>query len=195
MGLEMQLAFNAPIDIGFVLGCSALVFFMQAGFCLLEAGLVRTKNSINVAVKNVMDCLIAFVLFLFFGFGLMFGVSQSGLFGNIGSVDFLTDPKLLTYFLFQAVFCSTAATIVSGAVAERTRLSTYIVTTIVVSGLVYPVIGHWIWGGAISGTGDGWLKALGFIDWSGCVAVHVVGGFCAIAAAHAIGPRRRVPSQ
>ncbi len=110
------------LEIGFVLGCAAIVFLMQAGFCLLESGLVRSKNSINVAVKNVLDCALAMLLFVSVGSSIMFGISAGGWIGVPFSVDFSSDPKLLSFMLFQLVFCSTATTIVSGAVAERIRL-------------------------------------------------------------------------
>ena len=189
--------FSAPegLEVGFVLSCAAIVFLMQAGFGLLESGLVRTKNSINVAVKNLLDCAITMVIYATVGFSLMFGVSQSGYFGRVEILDFWSDDGLATFFLFQFVFCSTAATIVSGAIAERFRLSIYLVVTLVVSGFVYPVVGHWAWGGMLAGTGSGWLGALGFVDWAGCVVVHVVGGFAALAAAQVVGPRRHVYRQ
>ena len=121
------------LEIGFVLSCAAIVFLMQAGFCLLESGLVRSKNSINVAVKNVLDCSLAMLLFVVVGCSMMFGVSAKGWIGVPFSVDFVSDPKLLSFLLFQLVFCSTATTIVSGAVAERIRLSTYLLIALVVS--------------------------------------------------------------
>ena len=180
------------LDIGFVLGCAAVVFLMQAGFCLLESGLVRSKNSINVAVKNVLDCALAMLLFVCVGCSIMFGVSAGGWVGVPFSVDFASDPKLLTFMLFQLVFCSTATTIVSGAVAERVRLPIYLLIALVVSGVVYPVFGHWAWGGVVAGTTQGWLAALGFIDWAGGSVVHIVGGFAALAAVRCIGSRRNL---
>lgn len=185
---------SAPenLQVGFVLSCAAVVFLMQAGFCLLESGLVRTKNSINVAVKNVLDCALTMLIFTVSGFAMMFGVTQFGIIGGLHSVQFWQDDRILTFFLYQLVFCSTAATIVSGAVAERVRLGVYLVITLLVAAVVYPIFGHWAWGGALPGTGRGWLSALGFVDWAGCVVVHVVGGFSALAAAQAIGRRRHV---
>lgn len=185
---------SAPqnLDVGFTLVCSALVFFMQAGFCLLESGLVRTKNTINVAVKNVLDCLITMILFSLVGFHLMYGDSFRGLVGRIGTVDFWNDGKLVSFFLFQLVFCSTATTIVSGAVAERIRLSAYLFIVLVMSGFVYPVVGHWVWGGTLPGTQSGMLRNLGFVDWAGCSAVHVVGGFASLAAVYMVGRRRHL---
>jgi ammonium transporter, Amt family len=177
------------LDTGFVLACAAIVFLMQAGFCLLEGGLVRTKNSINVAVKNVLDCSVTILLYT------LFGLSYSGLTGIPGSIDFLHDSRLTSFFLFQLVFCSTAATIVSGAIAERVRMVIYLFITVLVGGIIYPVFGHWAWGGILPGTTPGWIAALGFVDWAGCVVVHVVGGFAALAAAQAIGRRRNYSIQ
>jgi Amt family ammonium transporter len=186
---SMNITAPEQLHIGFVLGCAAIVFLMQAGFCLLESGMVRSKNSINVAVKNILDCSLAMLLFVFVGFTIMFGVSYQGLFGIPFSLDFANDPKLLTFMLFQLVFCSAAATIVSGAVAERVRLSIYLAIVLVVSGVVYPVFGHWAWGGALPGTELGWLAKMGFIDWAGGSVVHIVGGFAALAAAQTVGRR------
>lgn len=176
------------MDAGFVLICAALVFLMQAGFCLLESGMIRAKNSINVAVKNLLDFGISMLVFAAFGFSLMFGVSNSGLFGS--HIEFWTGNDLGAFFLFQMVFCGTAATIVSGAIAERTRLVTYLLIVFVLSGFTYPLIGHWSWGGVLENTNSGWLAQLGFVDWAGTVVVHLTGGFAALAAMIAIGPRR-----
>lgn len=185
---------SAPeLEIGFVLACASVVFLMQAGFCLLESGLVRSKNSINVAVKNSLDCTITLLLFTLFGFGLMFGNSYLGLIGNPFAFDFINDPKLLSFFLFQLVFCGAATTIVSGAIAERVRLKVYLVIAVLMSAFVYPIVGHWVWGGALNGTQPGWLNQFGFIDWAGATVVHVSGGFAALAAAIAVGPRRNLP--
>ncbi len=176
------------MDVGFVLICAALVFLMQAGFCLLESGMIRAKNSINVAVKNLLDFGISMLVFAAFGFSIMFGVTNYGLFGS--HFEFWSSNELCAFFLFQMVFCGTAATIVSGAIAERTRLITYLVIVFVLSGFVYPLIGHWCWGGTLENTGSGWLARLGFVDWAGTAVVHLCGGFAALAAAIAIGPRR-----
>lgn len=193
----MDSPISAPqnMDLAWVLFSTTLVFLMQAGFCLLESGLVRTKNSINVAVKNLMDCFTSMLIYAAIGFPLMFGADVMGLFGHPGSIDLLSDGRLIAFFLFQVVFCSTATTIVSGAIAERTRLITFLSIVVLLSGLIYPVVGHWVWGGVLPGSGDGWLAALGFHDFAGSTAVHVVGGFCALAAALVIGPRCQIPSQ
>lgn len=176
------------MDVSFVLICAALVFLMQAGFCMLESGMIRAKNSINVAVKNLLDFAISMIVFAVIGFSLMFGPSFGGIFGGV--VAFWAEDSLTAFFLFQMVFCGTAATIVSGAIAERSKMTTYLVVVLVLSGLVYPLIGHWCWGGALIGTGSGWLASLGLVDWAGATVVHLTGGFAALAAVMAIGPRR-----
>ncbi len=162
---------------------------MQGGFACLESGLVRAKNTINVVVKNVVDISLTGLLFWLFGFALMFGPSLGGW---IGFGDFAPDgtlgPWLLAFFFFQLVFCGTAVTIVSGAVAERTRFSGYLVIAALVAGLIYPLYGHWAWGGIVN-EGRGWLAAAGFIDFAGSTVVHSIGGWVALAAVLVIGPR------
>jgi len=173
-----------------VLVCVGLVFAMQGGFLCLESGLTRSKDAINVAMKNMTDFSISMLLFWAFGFALMFGASRSGWFGTTHfflPVDG-NSSILMTTFLFQAMFCATAATIVSGAVAGRMRFGAYIITTIIVSGMVYPLFGHWAWGGANGGS-PGWLAASGFVDFAGSTVVHSVGGWAALAAILVIGPR------
>ena len=173
-----------------VLVCVALVFVMQGGFLCLESGLTRSKDAINVALKNMTDFSVSLLLFWAFGFAVMFGASYRGWVGTSGffvSFDG-NNSVLVTTFLFQAMFCATAATIVSGAVAGRMRFFAYIVTTLIVSGLVYPILGHWAWGGAGSGT-SGWLAERGFVDFAGCTVVHSVGGWAALASVFVIGPR------
>ncbi|OYW22154.1 MAG: hypothetical protein B7Z55_04955, partial [Planctomycetales bacterium 12-60-4] len=175
------------LDVTWVLVSAALVFIMQAGFCMLETGFVRAKNSINVAIKNLVDFCIASLIFWMVGFGLMFGQSSGGW---IGTTEFFVESTnsatFAAFFLFQLVFCGTATTIVSGAVAERVRFSSYILLSLVISGLIYPIYGHWAWGGIV---GDGWLKSLGFIDFAGSTVVHSVGGWFALAAVMILGPR------
>ena len=177
-------------DLVWMLVCAALVMLMQGGFCLLESGFARAKNSINVAIKNVVDFCVSMLLFWCCGFGLMFGASYAGLIGTdhflLGASD---APSLLTFFLFQAVFCGTATTIISGALAERTRFSSYLVISVLVSGLLYPVFGHWAWGGVLPGTDPGWLSQLGFVDFAGSTVVHSLAGWSALAAAIVVGPR------
>ena len=178
------------IDVAWVLMAAALVFLMQAGFCCLEGGLARAKNSINIAAKNLMDFCIAGFLFWAFGFAVMFGASHAGLFGTDRWV-FGTHAGLwpITFFLFQMMFCGTATTIVSGAVAERMNFNGYIVAAIALSALIYPVFGHWAWAGADKGTPAGWLGQVGFIDFAGSTVVHSVGGWMALAAVLILGPR------
>jgi Amt family ammonium transporter len=169
---------------------AALVLLMQAGFLLLEAGMVRSKNSINVAQKNIADFVIATVGFYMIGFGLMFGPSLLG--GWVGwagiSLGQMADWDY-TFFVFQVVFCGTAATIVSGAVAERMRFSAYLILTCFVSILIYPVFGYWAWGNLLNGDNPAFLADLGFIDFAGSTVVHSVGGWVALAGVIVIGPR------
>jgi len=190
----MNITAPENLEPGFVLACAAIVFLMQAGFCLLESGMVRAKNSINVAVKNVLDCSVAMLLFVSCGFSIMFGASYLGLIGDPRSIVDFSDPKMVSFLLFQLVFCSAATTIVSGAVAERVRVTTYLAIVLVVSGFVYPLYGHWVWGGTLPGTEAGWLARLGFVDWAGAAVVHVVGGFAALAAAQVVGRRTNIPN-
>jgi Amt family ammonium transporter len=178
------------IDTLWVLGCTAAVFFMQAGFCCLESGLVRSKNSINVAIKNLVDICVSACVFWLIGFGIMFGASTAGLFGTTEFCFESASASNSAFFLFQVVFCGTATTIVSGAVAERMRFVGYVLVALVVSGLIYPVSGHWAWGGLMSGQASGWLERLGYIDFAGSSVVHVVGGSVALAAIVIVGPRR-----
>lgn len=178
------------LDSLWVMLCCALVFAMQAGFLCLESGLTRSRNSINVAMKNLTDFAFCLILFWAFGYGLMFGRSWNGFVGldemflDLGIGSLQTAPS----FLFQAMFCATAATIISGAVAERMRYSSYVLLSIVVAGLIYPVFGHWAWGGSPE-SGQGWLAAMGFVDFAGSTVVHGIGGWAALAAVLVIGPR------
>jgi len=171
-----------------VLVAAALVFFMQAGFAMVETGFTRAKNAGNIIMKNLMDFCIGTPIFWLIGFGLMF--AGSGLL--FGKFDFFTlgdyssilpeGVPFFAYFIFQTVFCATAATIVSGAMAERTKFISYCIYSAVVSAIVYPISGHWIWGG-------GWLSSLGFHDFAGSTAVHMVGGVAALVGAKILGPR------
>lgn len=183
-------ATQTNLDFVWVMMAAALVFLMQGGFMCLESGMCRAKNSINVAIKNLGDLLVSACLFWLFGFGIMFGVSESGLFGTSDfAVDFGGKSWVAAFFVFQAVFCGTAATIDSGSVAERTRFEAYLVISAVVSGLIYPVFGHWAWGSFLHGQTQGWLEAMGFIDFAGSSVVHSVGGWVALAGIIMIGPR------
>lgn len=191
-GYNSIMAQDQVLDIMWVLICAALVMLMQGGFCFLECGLSRAKNSINVAIKNLVDFCIAGAAFWIFGFGLMFGVSQLGWIGTTGFLlDEHNSPWTLTFFLFQLIFCGTATTIVSGAVAERMRFPGYMMVSLLVSGLIYPLFGHWCWNGADAEAALGWLGQRGFIDFAGSTVVHSVGGWVALAAVIVIGPRLR----
>ena len=179
------------LDIVWISTSTAFVLLMQVGFCCLETGSVRAKNSINVALKNLLDFCFSACLFWIAGFGLMFGTSYLGLFG--ADLFFLQgvegSPSLLTFFLFQLVFCGTAATIVSGAVAERVTLRAYLLFVFLISSLIYPVLGHWAWGG-LGGSHTGWLREYGFIDFAGSTVVHSTGAWFALAAVLIVGPRK-----
>ncbi|RBP78517.1 ammonium transporter [Marinomonas rhizomae] len=174
-----------------LLVASTLVFMMQAGFLCLESGRIRSKNSINVAAKNISDFIISTTLFWLFGFGIMFGDSVAGLFG---ASDFFFDDQHtaweVSFFLFQMMFCGTAATLTSGAVAERMTFIGYVAITVILSAFIYPIVGHWVWSSIYPSEGpDGWLAKLGFIDFAGSTVVHSVGGWVALAAIIIIGPR------
>jgi len=174
------------IDILWILLSAGLVFLMQAGYLAVETGLTRSKNNIDVAMKNVVDFGIAFVVFFGVGFALMFGSSG---WGWVGSSDFAPDFDELgsdrtAIFLFQAMLCTTAVTIISGAVAERMKFWGYILITIVVAAMIYPIYGHWAW------NDDGWLRAAGFQDFAGSTVVHSVGGWVALALLFVLGPRK-----
>ena len=180
------------IDALWVINCAILVFIMQAGFMCMETGLSRYKNSINVALKNAADFGVSVVIFWIFGFGIMFGTSYNGFFGT-DLFFFKTDKAdYMTYFVFQAMFVATAATIISGAVAERMKFNGYLIMTVLATGIIYPIVGHWAWSSSYL-TGSvksiGWLSDLGFIDFAGSTIVHSVGGWIALAAVIILGPR------
>lgn len=174
-----------------LLVCSALVFVMQPGFMCLESGLTRSKNNINVAIKNFADFSLSTFIFWFLGYGLMFGTSINRV---VGTDQFLASPDadaaLAAFIVFQTMFCSTAATIVSGAVAERMKFGGYLLITALMASIVYPVFGHWTWNGVEVGQRIGWLGRLGFVDFAGSTVVHSVGGWVALAAILIIGPRQ-----
>ena len=180
----------SAINTLWVLVGAALVFFMQAGFAMVETGFTRAKNAGNIIMKNLMDFCIGTPVFWLVGFGLMFG-GTSSLAGSIGGIaseaNYGTSmlPNGIPFFaflIFQTVFCATAATIVSGAMAERTKFSSYCLYSFIISLFVYPISGHWVWGG-------GWLSQLGFHDFAGSAAVHMVGGVAALIGAKFLGPR------
>jgi len=178
-------------DYVWTLVAAALVFFMQAGFAMVETGFTRAKNAINILMKNLMDFSVGSLGFWAVGFGLMFGATSTGWFGTSGFFlsDYVPgqDPWVLAFWMFQVVFCATAATIVSGAMAERTRFSSYLIYSLVVSTVIYPIFGSWAWGGLYNG--GGWLEGLGFIDFAGSTVVHSVGGWIGLAGAVVLGPR------
>ena len=177
----------SPVNTAWVLIAAALVFFMQAGFAILESGLTRAKNAGNIIMKNLMDFCIGTPIYWFIGFGIMFGTGSL-----VGGIDLFTrgdysavapdGVPFYAFFIFQTVFCATAATIVSGAMAERTDFRAYCIYSAIISLIVYPVSGHWIWGG-------GWLADMGFHDFAGSCAVHMVGGCAALVGAIVLGPR------
>ena len=193
------------VDTLWVIDCAILVFIMQAGFMCMETGLSRHKNSINVALKNAADFGVSVVIFWVFGFGIMFGSSYNGLFGT--DLFFLkTDiAEWMTYFVFQAMFVATAATIISGAVAERMKFVGYLLITILATGIIYPLVGHWAWSSSylanmagaesqlLAATNTslhtGWLSDMGFVDFAGSTIVHSVGGWIALSAVLILGPR------
>ncbi|MDR1771041.1 MAG: ammonium transporter [Hungatella sp.] len=168
-----------------------LVYFMQAGFALVETGFTRAKNAGNICMKNMMDFVLGSLFYFILGFPLMFGNNVAGLFGSSGFFDpySLADKNglfnglpIAVFMIFQTVFCATASTIVSGAMAERTKFSSYLIYSAAISIAIYPITGHWIWGG-------GWLSNMGFHDFAGSTAVHMVGGVCALVGARIVGPR------
>lgn len=187
---------NGLIDAVWVAVCGSLVFFMQPGFQMVESGLTREKNSINVAIKNLTDIGISLFVYWLFGFAIMFGHSKGGF---IGTTHFLPGGlknvsfDLCNFLFFEAMFCSTSATIVSGAVAERMKYSSYIISTFIISALIYPVFGHWAWNGiqpSIISDSAGWLNKIGFVDFAGSTVVHSVGGYVALAGVIILGARK-----
>lgn len=189
MGVEnlVSEALNSTIfgtsGVWFLIG-AALVFFMQCGFAMVETGFTRAKNAGNIIMKNLMDFCLGTVVFMLLGFGLLCG--ENAFFGLIGKPDLqiFTDFNNFPWhkFVFNMVFCATTATIVSGAMAERTKFVSYCVYSVIISAVVYPIEAHWIWGG-------GWLSQLGFVDFAGSTAIHMVGGISAFIGALILGPR------
>ncbi|MTK07783.1 MAG: ammonium transporter [Hungatella sp.] len=168
-----------------------LVYFMQAGFALVETGFTRAKNAGNICMKNMMDFVLGSLFFFILGFPLMFGNNIGGILGGSGffnpysladSDGLFNGLPIAVFMIFHTVFCATSATIVSGAMAERTKFSSYLVYSACISVFIYPITGHWIWGG-------GWLSSIGFHDFAGSTAVHMVGGICALVGAKIVGPR------
>ncbi|MFA5099694.1 MAG: ammonium transporter [Candidatus Omnitrophota bacterium] len=178
----------APVDYVWVLMCGFLVFFMQAGFAMVEAGFCRAKNATNLMAKNVIDFTVASLVFMAFGFALMMGTDYKGLIGISGWFLHGENYDVGRYLMFfwQLVFAGTAATIVSGAIAERLKFKAYFIYSLAVTALIYPIYGHWVWGG-------GWLSQLpfgmGHVDFAGSGVVHTIGGFVGLAGAIVLGPR------
>lgn len=179
---------NAPADFVWVIVMGSLVMFMQAGFAMVESGFCRVKNVLNLIAKNLIDFCLGSIIFMAFGFSLMFGTDTYGIFGKGGwfLMGSNYDVTRLELFFFQLMFAATAATIVSGAVAERIKFKAYLWYTIAVSAIIYPIYGHWVWGG-------GWLSklpfGLGHLDFAGSGVVHVVGGLIGLAGAMVLGAR------
>lgn len=190
----MEVGFS--LDMVWTLLAAMLVFFMQAGFALVETGFTRAKNAGNIIMKNLMDFSIGSMAFWAVGFGIMFGVTKAGLFGTSGfflsgGVPGTADGDWnFAFWMFQCVFAATAATIVSGAMAERTKFSSYLVYSVFITALIYPLVGKWGWGSLLNGdAAAGWLEGLGFYDFAGSTVVHSVGGWAALAGAIVLGPR------
>jgi Amt family ammonium transporter len=177
------------IDILWTCLAAFLVFFMQAGFAMVESGFTRAKNAVNIMMKNLLDFSVGSLAFFFIGFGIMFGAGN----GWFGSSDLFMLGETsggqwgYTFFIFQAVFAATAATIVSGGVAGRTKFTGYLAYSVVICAIIYPVFGSWAWGGLLDG--KGWLEEKGFLDFAGSTVVHSVGAWLALAGAIVLGPR------
>ena len=179
----MENILSEVFGIWFLIG-AAFVFFMQAGFAMVETGFTRAKNAGNIIMKNLMDFCIGTVVFMFLGFGILLGEDALGGFIGIPTLGIITDYAHFDWsnFVFNLVFCATTATIVSGAMAERTNFLSYCIYSGIISAVVYPIEAHWIWGG-------GWLAQMGFHDFAGSCAIHMVGGFSALIGAWMEGPR------
>jgi Amt family ammonium transporter len=173
------------LDTVWVLIAAFLVFFMQAGFGMVEAGFIRAKNACNILTKNFLDFCMASMGFFFFGYAIMFGIGNGfmGLSGwFLSGARSGADIPLHAFWLFQAAFCGAAATIVAGGMAERMKFPAYLTYSFIISAFIYPIVGHWIWGG-------GWLAAMGFADFAGSTVVHALGGFAALVGTMMLGPR------
>lgn len=190
-GMDLEGATELLLNIVWTMLGAVLVFFMQAGFAAVETGFTRAKNAGNIIMKNLMDFTLGSIFFFFLGFGLMFGADKAGIIGLSGffnpssiadEMNMFNGLPIHVFLLFHTVFCATAATIVSGAMAERTKFASYLIYSAAISVFIYPVTGHWIWGG-------GWLSSFGFHDFAGSTAVHMVGGICALIGAKILGAR------
>ena len=182
---DEAIASSVGVDTLWVLLAAFLVFFMQAGFGMVEAGFIRAKNTCNILTKNFLDFCMASLGFFMFGYALMFGAGN-GFVGLSGwflvGAESGADVPLYAFWLFQAVFCGAAATIVAGGMAERMKFQGYLIYSFLISAFIYPIIGHWVWGG-------GWLSELGFADFAGSTVVHTVGGTAALVGTMMLGPR------
>ena len=174
-------ALELSINLVWVMLGAFFVFFMHAGFAMVEAGFTRSKNAVNILMKNILTISIGGIVYFAVGYAIMFGDSAGGFIGTSGF--FLIGVEDIAFFVFQAMFAATCATIISGAVAERTNITAYMALVVVMTAVVYPVVGHWIW------QGDGWLTALGFTDFAGSTVVHLTGAVGALVVAAMVGPR------
>lgn len=174
-------ALELSINLVWVMLGAFFVFFMHAGFAMVEAGFTRSKNAVNILMKNILTISIGGIVYFAVGYAIMFGDSAGGFIGTSGF--FLIDVEDIAFFVFQAMFAATCATIISGAVAERTNIVAYLALVVIMTAVIYPVIGHWIW------QGDGWLTALGFTDFAGSTVVHLTGAVGALVVAAMVGPR------
>lgn len=183
-------AVQANADWLWTLIAAFMVFFMQLGFAMVETGFTRAKNAVNIIMKNLLDFSMGAIGYWAVGFALMFGATTTGFFGTEGfflSNWDMQDHWTLAFWIFQTVFCATSATIVSGAMAERTNLKAYLLFSLVMSTIIYPIAGSWYWGSLFHG--EGWIEAFGFIDFAGSTVVHSIGGWAALAGAIVVGPR------
>ncbi len=196
-GQESMAVEDLQNNLNIVWTCVAafLVFFMQAGFAMVEAGLTRAKNVVNILMKNLMDFSIGSLAFFIIGFGVMFGLNSTGFLGTsdffLGGLvygDDFDEQWPFTFLIFQTVFAATAATIVSGAMAERTKFKSYLFYSVGISAMIYPVFGSWAWN-SLYADSSGWLEKIGFLDFAGSTVVHSVGGWLALAGALVLGPR------
>jgi Amt family ammonium transporter len=186
--LTAQMATNTQnLELLVMIFAGALVFMMQLGFAFLESGMSRSKNTVNVLMKNFCDLCVGGIVFWCVGYGLMYGSNPTGWIGTDFFFPAYLSSKEAGVLFFQMMFAAAAATIVSGAIAERTRFSAYLLGSAVICGVIYPVVGSWIWGS--NHGGNGWLKQMGFIDFAGSTVVHSVGGWCALAALIVVKPR------
>ena len=179
------------LNIVWTLVAAALVMFMQPGFAMLEAGFTQAKNAVNILMKNMMDFSVGAIAYFILGFGIMFGATSNGWFGStLFGLEGVTGADwTFTFWMFQVVFAATAATIVSGAMAERTKFVGYLCYSVVICLFIYPIFGKWAWGSLLLDDGGGWLEGLGFIDFAGSTVVHSIGGWLALAGAIVLGPR------